>query len=102
MAVYCIPGSLSIAGESSVTYYKSSDWARRGFCKACGSVLFWHSLDGRFEAVSAGALNDKSGLRLAREVFTDEKPSYYGFANHTQGMTGAEFLAFVADTPKSD
>lgn len=102
MVVDCLPGSLTIAGEPDVTYYKASDLARRGFCRVCGSALFWRSTDGRFEAVSAGAIDDKSGLRLAREVFIDEKPGYYGFANETKRMTGAEYFASIATAPKSD
>ncbi len=102
MVVDCLPGTLTIDGEPNVTYYKSSDLARRGFCKLCGSALFWRSTDGRFEAVSAGALDDKSGLRLVREVFIDEKPAYYGFANDTKRMTGAEYFASIASVPRSD
>ena len=102
MVVDCLPGTLTIDGEANVTYYKASDLARRGFCKVCGSALFWRSTDGRFEAVSAGALDDKSSLTLAREVFIDEKPGYYGFANDTKRMTGAEYFASIAIASKSD
>ena len=30
-------------GEDKVGWFKSSGYARRGFCKDCGSALFWHA-----------------------------------------------------------
>ena len=30
-----------IEGTESITWYEASAFARRGFCKTCGSVLFW-------------------------------------------------------------
>lgn len=102
MAIECVPGSLKIAGEGDVSYYKSSEWARRGFCKSCGSALFWRSFDGKFEVVSVGALEDKSALRMATEIFIDEKPGYYDFANKTHRMTGSEFIAAISGMPKAD
>ena len=93
--VECVPGSLRIADEENVAMYRSSEWASRGFCKTCGSVLFWRSHDGKFDAVSAGAIDDKTGLKFTSEIFIDEKPAYYDFANETKRMTGAEFIALI-------
>ena len=35
-------------------------------------------------------------MSLANQVFIDEKPAYYDFANKTGTMTGAEVLALFA------
>jgi len=40
MAVPCAD-TVSFAGEENVAVYKSSDWAERGFCKQCGTHLFY-------------------------------------------------------------
>jgi hypothetical protein len=32
---------LTVEGEDNITWYQSSDEGRRGFCKHCGSALFW-------------------------------------------------------------
>lgn len=59
-------------------------------------MLFWRSRIGGIDVVSAGAINDKSALRLDHEIFVEAKPGYYSFAGNAKCMTGAEFLAEVA------
>ena len=46
--------------------------------------------------VSPCALDDQSGLKLTGQVFIDEKPDWYAFANETRNMTGAELFAMFA------
>jgi len=67
-------GAVEIEGE--VRWYRSSDTARRGFCPACGSNLFW---DGGGETLSifAGALDAPSGVILDRHIFCADKGDYY-------------------------
>lgn len=96
------PASLVIGGEGSLGIYRSSDWGERCFCKTCGTALFWRSRDGQHAVVSAGALYDKSDLNFASQIFTDEKPSYYQFANKTAEMTGPEFIAAMTGGNKKD
>ncbi len=90
-------GAVQVANPSSLGVYRSSEWAERCFCKTCGSVLFYRLVGKDFTAISAEAIDDGSRLRLASQIFIDEKPAYYEFANKTQSMTGAEvFAAFGA------
>lgn len=68
-------------GESNVSWYQSSEYARRGFCKICGSGLFWHgngypSLVDQID-VSAGSVDDLHGLSLSRHIFCRFKGDYY-------------------------
>ncbi len=73
--------------------FDSSAWAERGFCSQCGSHLFYRLKEtGRF-MLPAGLLDDEDGLTFDHQVFIDEKPSYYRFANETKDMTGAEIFA---------
>lgn len=90
-----VDGQIDISGEENVTFFQSSEWGERGFCKKCGTNLFWRLQDKSLYVVSVGALDDAEGLRFAQEIFVDEKPSHYGFANETKKMTGAEFMASV-------
>ena len=95
-AVEC-EGAVEVADASSLGVYRSSEWAERCFCKQCGSVLFYRLVGKDFSVISAEALDDRSGLTLTSQVFIDEKPSYYDFANKTHNMTGAEvFEAFAS------
>ncbi len=48
-------------------------------------------------SVSMNTFEDLSGFTFTEEIFIDEKPAIYAFANATHKMTGAEvFAAFAA------
>jgi hypothetical protein len=89
-------GAVKVADESSLGVYRSSEWAERCFCKRCGSVLFYRLVGKDFSVISAEALDDRSGLVFASQIFVDDKPPYYDFANKTHNMTGAEVFAAFA------
>ena len=72
----------------------ASNAARRLFYRLVGH-------NGHF--VSAEALDDTSGFALTHQIFIDEKPAYYDFANKTKNMTGAEvFAAFAQSEAKAN
>lgn len=74
------------AGEAHVSWFRSSDYARRGFCAKCGSALFWHAdkLDDhkRRIAIAAGAVASPTGLKLERHIFVADKGDYYDIADN--------------------
>ncbi|MEM8788225.1 MAG: GFA family protein [Pseudomonadota bacterium] len=93
------PGSLRFADDGALGVYQSSDWAERGFCKTCGSSLYWkltapgpHS---GMIALAAGTLDDLGDAPLDHEVFIDRKPAGYSFAQATKQMTEAEVMAMA-------
>ena len=71
-------GSVSFEGEEYITRYSSSDWAERGFCKQCGSNLFYFLKPDRY-IMWAGAF-DEQAFSLDGEIFCSEKPDWYDFA----------------------
>jgi hypothetical protein len=75
---------------------RSSEWAERCFCKQCGTPLFYRLIAQNQYFVSAEALDDRAGYTFTSQIFIDEKPGYYDFANKTQNMTGAEVFAAFA------
>jgi len=89
-------GELTIEGRENLGVYKSSEWGERMFCRNCGSSLFWHLAGTNYYSIAAGALDDKSDLSLTLQIFIDEKPRYYEFANDTPKLTGAEAMATFA------
>lgn len=94
MAVSCADAEFT----GTVTRYRSSDWAERGFCAACGGHLFFRVLpDGAYE-ISVGALDDQSGLTVTGEIFCDRNPGTYAFAGLTTRMSEEECLARWAKT----
>jgi hypothetical protein len=96
-AVDC-SGTLKIEDETQLGVYRSSEWAERCFCKQCGTSLFYRLVGKDFVAVSAETLDDQSGYVLTTQIFVDEKPPHYDFANKTKMMTGADvFAAFSGE-----
>ncbi|MBF9035409.1 GFA family protein [Rhodobacterales bacterium HKCCE2091] len=67
-------GSVEIDG--AVTWYASSETARRGFCGVCGSNLFWDG-PGSHLSIFAGTLDGDPGVRLAGHIFCADKGAYY-------------------------
>jgi hypothetical protein len=90
--VHCGP-EVEIGGEETPSVYRSSDWAERGFCPACGTHLFYHLLPSDEYILPAGLFQTGSQFRLTSQVFIDEKPEYYEFANETLTMTGEQVFA---------
>ena len=73
--------SLTVEGEDRLAWYQSSDRVRRGFCKACGSSLFWDPVQSEKIAVAMGAFDDPTGTRLHMHIFVAEKGDYYDIAD---------------------
>lgn len=79
--------------SESLARYESSSWAERGFCKSCGSTLFYYLRPTQTYMMSVGAFDDPSAFRLVREIFIDHKPVGYAFAGDHPRLTEAETLA---------
>ena len=87
-------------GEENISVFGSSAWAERGFCKQCGSALFFRIKESSHYMLPAGVFDDDQGLVFAQQIFIDEKPSFYTFADKTENMTGAEMFAQFASSSK--
>lgn len=83
-------------GEEDISVYDSSAWAERGFCKKCGSHLFYRLKDSNEHQIPAGLFQDQDHFNFDLQVFIDNKPSYYSFANNTREMTAAEVIEAFA------
>lgn len=84
------------SNEENLSIYNSSNWAERGFCKNCGTHLFYRLKEGHQHMVPVGLFDDDTGLNFETQVFIDEKPDYYNFENQTENLTGAELFAKFA------
>jgi hypothetical protein len=84
------------SGGESVGRYTSSDWAERGFCKNCGTTLFYFLKPTQKYAMSVGTFDDPSIFRLAGEIFIDQKPPGYDLAGDHPRLTEAETFAKFA------
>lgn len=86
-------GKVTFTGEENIGRFDSSEWAERGFCKRCGSNLFYRLKEADHYVMMMGTFDDVTPFKLAGEIFVDEKPALYNFAGDHPRMTGAEFMA---------
>ena len=63
--------------EAALSWYRSSDQAQRGFCRVCGSNLFWKPASGGRMSIAAGTLDGPTGLTIATHIFCQDKGDYY-------------------------
>lgn len=68
---------IDVRGGENVTWYRSSDAARRGFCRICGSALFWKLDTLATISVMAGAFDPPSRLVGECHIFFADKGDYY-------------------------
>ena len=68
---------VSIAGETAITWYRSSETVRRGFCSTCGSTLFWDPVDRPRIAIALGLFDTPTGIVLDKHIFVADKGDYY-------------------------
>ncbi len=73
--------AVTIQGEENLTWYASSEKARRGFCSTCGSSLFWDPLHRDWIGVAMGAFEGPTGTHLAIHIFVADKGDYYDIAD---------------------
>lgn len=85
--------NVTFEGEDNIAVFKSSDWAERGFCSKCGTHLFYRIQQTGQHIVPIGLFETTPDLTFKTQVFIDEKPDFYSFANETEDMTGAEIFA---------
>ncbi|MGR3802139.1 GFA family protein [Marinibacterium profundimaris] len=69
--------SLRLTRDDRLAWYQASPMARRGFCSACGSVLFWDPFDEDRISVSLGALDAPHPGRVVKHIFTADTGGYY-------------------------
>ena len=68
--------NLTIQGDS-LRWYKSSDYAERGFCANCGGNLFFRPFSKAYTSIFAGTLDGDTGLKIEGQLFPEDKGDYY-------------------------
>src|SRR5258708_3126962 len=75
--------NVTIHGEKNLKWYQSSPEARRGFCRLCGTSLFWEPMGQGRVSIPAGCLVKPTALRTVRPIFL---PHNAPFAEITDGL----------------
>ena len=70
---------MTVTGD--VMWYQASNRVRRGFCPTCGSFLFFDALFQDWTAISMGAFDGPTGVKLTHHIYIDNKGDYYDIAD---------------------
>ena len=89
-------GSFDITGQDRITAHRSSEWAERAFCQACGSNLYYRFIPADHYSFCAGLFDFGDTVTMTKQIFVDEKPPFYDFAQDTPMQTATEVIAEAA------
>ncbi|NEP05969.1 MAG: GFA family protein [Okeania sp. SIO2G4] len=92
LAIEC-GNQIRFEGSENISVFNSSEWAKRGFCSKRGSHLFYRLKQEGDYIIPVGLLDNDSNFTFEQQIFIDQKPSFYSFANKTKNMTGVEVFA---------
>ncbi len=69
--------NLHLIASETLTWYRASDFAERGFCSRCGGNLCWRPIGGKTTSILAGTLDPPTHLRIGSHIFVADKSDYY-------------------------
>jgi len=69
--------AVTIHGADEVTWFRSSEKVRRGFCATCGSSLFWDPIYKDWIGLAMGAFDGATDTKIAVHIHVADKGDYY-------------------------
>jgi hypothetical protein len=69
--------NLALISSETLSWYKSSPGAERGFCRVCGGNLFWRQSGEDTISIAAGTLDTPTNLALTEHIFVADKSDHY-------------------------
>ncbi len=70
---------LIIDDQGSLTWFQSSEQAKRGFCKRCGGNLFWKHQAKDYTSIMSGTLDLPTYLKIASHIYVADASDYHTF-----------------------
>lgn len=89
-ATRILDDALSITGADELTWYAASSDAKRGFCRHCGSLLFWKAEGSDMTSIMAGSLDLPTGLVASHHIFAADKGDYYQVCDGLPAFAGSD------------
>ena len=68
---------ITLIEDRGLKWHRTSKIAQRGFCKECGSSLFWRPDEQDATGILAGSLDQPTGLNTLGHIFISEKADFY-------------------------
>lgn len=77
-AFLAVPKSdVTLSGDDALTWYTSSDTARRAFCSTCGARVLKEVTAADRWLISAGLIDGPTGKRIVKNLWESSKPDWY-------------------------
>lgn len=73
----CFEEDLKFLKKSTLIWFQSSSFAKRGFCSNCGGSVFYKKIKSDSISVSAGMFNYPTKLKTSSNIFVKGKLDYY-------------------------
>ena len=89
--------NIRITNDTGLAWYKTSEVARRGFCKICGSSLFWEPFELDATGIIAGSLDQPTRLKTMGHIFVAEKSDFYQIHDDLPQFEGSSNGELVND-----
>lgn len=70
-----------IRGET-LSWYRSSKRAERGFCNRCGASLAWRKLDGKYIDLTVALFDQPDDLPPTYAIWASRKPTWLKLDEH--------------------
>ena len=86
---------LTFTNEEGLAWYQSSETAKRGFCRTCGSSLFWRRFDNDLISISAGTLDNGEDLNIVCHIHADTPGAHYELSDGVPQIDQSELDALV-------
>lgn len=83
--------------SDQLEWFKSSNGARRGFCRRCGSTLFWEGKGRNFISIAAGTLDTDPNIEIVQHIYTANKGCYYSINDNVPQSLDGEFNVQIPD-----
>lgn len=87
---------VKIEGSENISEYESSTWANRGFCKQCGTHLYYQLKKTNTYNIPVGLFPNRDDWVMNMQYFSDQRPGYYCFSEQTEELTSTEIKAYFA------
>ncbi len=82
--------NITFSNDQTLTWFRSSPGAERGFCNRCGGNLFWRPVDSESISIMAGTLDAPSRLKLTRHIYVADKGDYYDIEDGVEVFEGSD------------
>ena len=89
--------NITLTKDDGLSWFSISRTARRGFCRECGSALFWDAHQQDSMGIVAGSLGKSTGLKTIGHIFVGEKPDFYEIGDSAPQFEGSSNNALSGD-----